>query len=221
MTSSKIVYSHESIGDVVSAGGEGVLIVHNYFPAFSGGQIFTRFYFRFGASLYFNKLFSKVSKIIFLSHSDFRAAKYKHPKFAYKMTVCVPGAPQFDASVLGERSSNDMLISGTFDWYPKRSAYRRFWKRSLLTADAARSNYTNSYVSVITDDFVVGFKLKLLELAMRCQRVISFCDLRDELDALDIPLDFTFVRSDEEFEIARKAAMSKGDYSLAGKESDP
>ena len=30
---------------------------------------------------------------------------------------------------------------------------------------------------------------------MRCQRVISFCDLRDELDALDIPLDFTFVRA--------------------------
>ena len=77
------------------------------------------------------------------------------------MTVCVPGAPQFDASVLGERSSNDMLISGTFDWY-LNGRRRRFWKRSLLTADAAGSNYTNSYVSVITDDFVVGFKLKLL-----------------------------------------------------------
>ena len=212
-----VIYSHESIGDVVSAEGESVLIVHNYFPAFSGGSFFSRLYFRFGSRLYFNRLFEKVKKIIFLSHSDLLAAKHAHPLVASKMAICVPGAPQVDTSVLGERESTDILISGTFDWYPKRSAYKRFEKRSLMGEVVALSSYTNSYISVITDDFVVGFKLKLLELAVRCQRVISFCDLRDEVRALDIPLDFVFVTCNEEFRNARESAICKGDYSLEEK----
>ena len=208
------IVSHEMLGELCGRFGPTCFIVHNYFPGLVAKSQLYQALFRVGAKRFFDQCFSKSDFIVFLSHFDLENAKADFPNYECKMRIFVPGIKEVWTPPLERRGSVNIGETGSNDWLLKGISDRRFWRLVGRSVCVEKLDPMTHYMGVIKDDFNVGFKLKLMELAQNFQRIISFCDLSAELEALQIPVSFAYVRSKAEFFEAYHNFCEIGDYSL-------
>ena len=181
--SQRIVCSHESLFGLVSSSAVDMLIVHNYFPAFEfPKQRVLQFYYRAGARQYFARSFIRAKHVVFLSARDRAYAIKDFPGLASKAHFFPP--PPYPARLL-ERRTDVVHVSGTANWLPKRlsrlteAESREFLSRGFLPSDFGAA--IHPAFGLIQDRFVVGFKLKLMQMVYSRDVIASMCNLDQDL----------------------------------------
>jgi len=182
----QIICSHEALFSAVKNIPTSVLIVHNYFPAFSfPGQRLLEGYYRTGARRHFSEYFCGAGSVVFLSARDYRHAVEDFPGIASKAQILPP--PPFAAPLL-ERRLDLVHVSGSEDWLPKRlsrlSASERaaIHDHGLVICDFGSE--INPAFGLINDRFVVGFKLKLMQMIYSRDVIASLSDVSEDLHSV-------------------------------------
>jgi len=116
-----------------------------------------------------------------------------------KVVVLNPGAPGHRAFDLSGPLLPEIVISGTYDWYPKRRDLARFMAEFIeskstlrlikrddfrLTPSSVGTSPTGVRFGVVTDRFEAGFKLKILEYVADGCIVISYSEFPAELQRI-------------------------------------
>jgi len=182
----QIICSHEALFSAVKGISASVLIVHNYFPAFSfPGRRLLECYYRTGARGHFSEHFRGAGNVVFLSARDYRRAAAAFPGISSKSQILPP--PPFMAPLL-ERRLDLVHISGSEDWLPKRlsrlSASERaaIHDHGLVICDFGSE--INPAFGLINDRFVVGFKLKLMQMIYSRDVIASLSDVSEDLHSV-------------------------------------
>lgn len=214
----KIIISHEVLGSNCENLKNYIFIVHNYFPAITGSISFhLKLYYKLGSKSYFNKIFKNASKIIFISWHDFEAANLDFPIYSYKFKLIQPGYIRKFNYPFNNRVSKFINNPGSNDWFLKKHALKKFLSLNIDNCIFSNEFDNSNFISVICDNFNVGFKLKLIELAQSFQRIISFVDIKSELDKMGLDVDVIIVNDKKSFITAYHNFLLKGDYTLSEK----
>lgn len=139
----------------------------------------------------------KVRSIVVLSQRDRDIVLEIAPKKL--VLVAPPGAPPATDLNAAAELRCDLVISGTFDWFPKKRDMQKFdleFAEAVLTYpvlnDGAQINDGQVRFGVITDRFAAGHKLKtMFYIANNCL-VLSYCDVSSDFE--DLPFSSRFIR---------------------------
>lgn len=182
----KLVVSHEAYFELAFGAKVDVLIVHNYMPGFSfPGLRPLEHYYQLGSVRYFESAFKGARNIVFLSHRDLKNALGNHPHIEGRSCVIQPPPKSVD---LGRRRVDLVHVSGSGAWLPKRlsrlssRSRQQFTEKGFELADFG-SEPTPAF-GLIHDRFVVGFKLKLMQMMYSRDVIASTVDLSDEIEAI-------------------------------------
>jgi len=211
------IVSHEALYELVDRILVHCFIVHNFFCEFSfHGLGAIDLFYRTGSYEIYLKVFSSSERIMFLSSREMRLAGLMFPEYRNKFFFCPPGYNASSNPSMGVRCSDVVELPGTADWLPKKISYFLNVRRGLpCSGELVSGEHESSYISIIYDAFLSGFKLKLIEMARHGKSVISFTDLREELASIgfsDLP--YRFVRTRAEFATALRHFQSAGDMAL-------
>jgi len=181
------IVSHELLIPLVSQIKPELFIVHNFLPAFQWHQgRLSEHYFRLGSDSYFKKAFDSAKNIVVLSA---REQSYIYDMWAYKTYHLPPGVKVVDPSKISPIDISLVKRTGSTGWYPKR--------KSIISDNEIMRAFNTDNISnetklhargfgLIEDQFLSGFKLKLLEYIQKGDFVVSRVNLRDEIDALGL-----------------------------------
>ena len=182
----RLVVSHEAFFGLSEYFPVDALIVHNYMPGFSfPSHRWLEPYYKAGSHTFMGRAFEAAKLIIFVSYRDHALAILNFPEIAGRAHV-LPPPPKTIA--LGPRRSDVIHVSGSEQWLPKRMSRLKDMDVALLNRAGFSlldfEDAPNPAFGIITDSFLVGFKLKLMQM-INCKDVIaSMVDLREEIDAI-------------------------------------
>lgn len=139
----------------------------------------------------------KVRSIVVLSKRDRDIVQEIAPK--KPVFVAPPGAPPATDLSPAALLRCELVISGTFDWFPKKRDMQKFdreFAEAGLTypvlTDGAQIGDGDVRFGVITDRFAAGHKLKtMFYIANNCV-VLSYCDVSSDFE--DLPFSSRFIR---------------------------
>ena len=180
------IVSHEFLIPLVLELEPDIFICHNFFPAFtwrtwSGFQI----YCRLGATSHFKAAIKSAKNTIVLSvREKVEIAQRLKATVVYEPPGIVPLRSQVAPIDLKR-----VRRSGSTGWYPKRRCLMseteiKKWFGSDI--DLGYDSPTSRGFALIEDQFLSGFKLKLLEHLYNGEFIVSRADLRAELEGLEI-----------------------------------
>lgn len=181
------IVSHELLIPLVCKIKPEVFIVHNFLPAFQWDQgRIKEHYFRLGSHNYFREAFGSAKNVVVLS---VREQSYINDKWAYKTCLLPPGINVVDPNRVSPIDMSLVRRTGSTDWYPKR-------KSVIPDNEIMRAFHTDNInyetelnlrgFGLIEDQFLSGFKLKLLEYIQNGDFVVSRVDLQDEIGSLGL-----------------------------------
>jgi hypothetical protein len=210
------VVSHEGLHDLLDTVPVDCFIVHNYFTEFDFPRLkVINPLYRLGSDKVFFRIFSESRRVVFLSAREKRLASERYPEFAQKFSCNPPGHNAKSAYFNGTRDGSLVEMPGTLDWVPKKLSYWLNIGSGLpIDGELVRGESPGSFISVVYDSFLSGFKLKLVEMAKHGKSIISFCDVEEELLSIgfeDLP--YRFVESRLDLGEAIKYFRRQGDLS--------
>ena len=181
------ILSHETVFSAAEAVRPDLLIAHNYPPNFLWPQnVLFQSAYRWRALGAFRRA-SKFSKqLLVLSERERRAAQAQLDidVFAEPPGVRVDGAADLPIDV------NLLRRSGSMDWMPKRRSLIKpedlaKMRQGMPELQVADCEGKRGFL-LIEDQFLSGFKLKLLDGLFRGDFVLSRADLADEIQWLGL-----------------------------------
>ena len=175
-----LVISHENLSDYAYFLSPDVFVIHNVFSSFSYPRNRPLTYvYKLGAKRTEQKVLRNSQRIICLS---LREEKILLKANKADVRRVVPVGNTFFSDKF---NSKELVIDGTYGWWPKRLNMITPKMRTAIKNLGYEifSNYSadRAQITLITDEFVVGFKLKLSQAAQRGDVIISFADIGDEL----------------------------------------
>lgn len=185
----KLIVSHELLIPIVKILKPDLFIIHNFFPTFvwPEGSVYEA-YCRLGSAMYYKNGLSEAENVVFLSKREQNLAQ---EKFEISGHYLPPGLRVSKQAVPGIKKINLALVkkTGTAEWYPKR---RSSISDSIISDQFETENISSTGAGqergfgLVEDQFLSGFKLKVLEHLQTGDFIISRVDLQDELHALGI-----------------------------------
>lgn len=182
----KVVVSHEMLIPLALELAPDIFIIHNFFPSFSW-RAWSGFqaYCRLGAEEHFKCAIHRAKNTIVLS-----ARERAEIAFRYGVSVVYepPGIQPSIADIVPINLSH-IRRSGSARWYPKRRSLmseRQIRKWFGSDIDLGSDSRDLRGFALIEDQFLSGFKLKLLEHLYNGEFIVSRADLRTELRGLGI-----------------------------------
>lgn len=181
-----VIISHESLGKLAIELNPNLFIIHNLFSHFKSPNFFLNSFYRF-CSLSFEKKILKNSKnVLFLSKREFKIIK----DLGYNNILCEPpGLKSIEFPKIN--NYNTLKIINSYDWIAKRLSKSTESEIECLskkfTIEYKENNQSNCVF--IEDNFVVGFKLKLIEAIYNGDFIFSKVDLKDEIIGLGLNAD--------------------------------
>lgn len=187
----QILVSHECLGDYAVRVKADHFIFHNLFSTFYFKENFLlNSYYRFYSRIFERKILNYCKNVYVLSN---REHKYLQNNIGYKAERIVPAGTTKYSDIFDNKK---IIISGTNNWLPKRlSKMPSYIETELIKSGfyIERDYASNSAgISIITDKFNVGFKLKISQAAQRGDVIISMVDLSMELETFNYPLENYF-----------------------------
>jgi len=217
----RIICSHEALFGAVCGIPIDLLIVHNYFPAFSFARHkLIEIYYRTGARQYLSPFFRSARHILFLSERDRRHAVLQHSGIADKSFVLFPPPSEI---ALHKRRMDILHVSGTENWLPKRLCRLSITELSEIRMNGFQlcdfGTATNPAFGLITDRFVVGFKLKLMQMIYSRDIIASRCDVSEDMHSIapDYPFFAQVGSVAEALEYFRSVTLSYSPEEIDGK----
>lgn len=182
-----VILSHEIFSDLSKILQPDLFIIHNLFSIFESPNFLIKTYYRLFSSVTEKKVFKFSRKVLILSS---REMKYLSKLYSLDKIICEP--PGIKEISKTNVDYSKIKISGSYDWLPKRLSRLSDIERSELDKfiNIIDSNNNITSCSLIEENFVSGFKLKLLQMIFFGDVIFSMVDLKDELDFLG--LDSTF-----------------------------
>ena len=211
------IVSHEGLYGLLDTITVDCFIIHNYFTEFDFPRLrVINPLYRVGSDKIFFRIFAESERVVFLSAREKRLASERYPEFAGKFWCHPPGHNIRSAYFNGKRDGWAVELPGTVDWIPKKLSYWMNVRSGLpIDGELVHGESPGSYISVVYDSFVSGFKLKLVEMAKHGKSIVSFCDLEEELLAMGFEgLPYMFVKSRAELGAAIERFRRQGDLSV-------
>lgn len=176
------IISHESLIDLCDRLEPDLFIVHNLFSSFSFERKKSiQLIYRFLSFKYYKRAFPFCKNILLLSKREQVIAEEKFNR----IFLCEPPGIKNNELNVFPLDKNKIKRSGSHNWLPKKLS---LWPESFFTSAALNHSVhlvdENKHVrsiALIEDQFLSGFKLKLLEMVYDGNTIISSVDLRDEL----------------------------------------
>lgn len=216
------IVSHEGLHDLLDSFPVDCFIIHNYFSEFDFPRLrIVNPLYRFGSDKIYLKIFTQCARVIFLSAREKRLASERYPEFSEKFYCSPPGHNAASVYFSGARDASVIEMPGTLDWVPKQISYCLNIGFGLpVEGTLIRGESSGSFISVVYDSFLSGFKLKLVEMAKHAKSIVSFCDLEEELFSLGFEeLPYCYVRNRSEFIEAVAYFRRRGDLSRQDREA--
>ena len=183
------ILSHESIFACAEAIRPDLLIAHNYPPAFVWPEsaLFQSAY-RWGALAEFRQACRFSKALLLLSERERRLAQ---GQLDVEVFAEPPGLRPLSGPCL-KADLNLIRRSGSTDWYPKRRSLIKGRELNNLASSVPGARVEDSSDArgfmLIEDQFLSGFKLKLIDGIFRGDFVLSRVDLSDEIQWLGLDL---------------------------------
>lgn len=197
----KVIISHESLFDLSDVIDVDCLLVHNYFSAFKFKNFkLLEIYYRLGSRKFYERAYNSAKSVFFISHREYRIACTEHFGLERVSDICIPPPNNSNRSA---RSNDVIHLSGSEGWFPKRICklkahqVRKIKEYGYHVSDLERN--VRPANALITDQFEVGFKLKLSQMLHSRDVIASLSDLSDEINKLCFGHPFyKYVRSVDE-----------------------
>jgi hypothetical protein len=203
-----IIISHEGLGSLVPILKPDLFIFHNVFSIFDSPNRFLNFYYRLGAGKFEKFIVTNSKNVLTLS---FREQKHLNKKFS-KVILCEPpGLRTID--ICDYKDFSKIKLTGSYDWLPKKLS--RLTKKELShlekNFEIIEEDNEETNVSLIEENFLAGFKLKLMQMLYRGDYIFSRVDLKEEIESLGLRSDlFFYIKNINE--INQILALNKKDY---------
>lgn len=179
------IVSHEALFGSLIRTSVDAAIVHNYFPRFHypGARLMNRYY-TLGTKSYFRRAFASARIIVFVSKQDLDAAVAGDPSIVSR-AFYLPPPPR--PMPIGKRRLDQIHVSGTCGWWPKR---RSRMSEADLAAGTSRGysfvdfeGTAEPSFAFVSERFSVGFKLKVMQMVYAHDVIASLTDLASEIEA--------------------------------------
>lgn len=191
-----LILSHESLLKISKYIAVDYFVLHNLFSKLETHNLFVRLYYRINAKRHESYMANISKGILTLSSREEEILLLREYPASVKRII------PYGNTNFSEFDGRSITIDATYNWFPKR--LNKPGLEVLQRIEDMGFKISHTYdegkmagISILTDRFVVGFKLKLGQAVQRGDVIISFSDLRGELSVFAgyNSNDFYFVKS--------------------------
>ncbi|MBO2661850.1 MULTISPECIES: hypothetical protein [Shewanella] len=195
------IVSHEALIDICEFIRPDLFIVHNLFSHFEfRTKKIIEFLYRFNSFKTYKNAFKSSREVLFLSDRERRIASAIFDRDFF----CEPPGLKTVEQLTLKLDKGVVKRAGSSTWLPKKLS---LWSEKKVEQHIKNNGLEICYedcnvraISLIEDQFLSGFKLKLLEMCYSGDTIISSVDLTDELKALGLlQNNFLFVDNLDDF----------------------
>lgn len=206
-----LVISHEGLSSLLSVIRPNLFIIHNVFSNYESPNIYINIYYKFRSLNEERRILNGSNKVLVLSN---REKQYIEKKFR-KSVLCEPPGILNDLTQQFNFNSRQILLSGSYKWLPKKlSQFKKSQKLKLKNSFKLIDHSQGvGCIGVIEDNFVVGFKLKLIQMLVNGDYIFSRVKLDQELYALGLNTKYVeYFKNFEEFHKMIQKDFDKKDF---------
>lgn len=190
----KIIISHETLLDLAKEVKPDLFIIHNLFSIFKSPNIFLNIIYRLMAKKAEKSILNYSKNILVLSYRE-----KIHLQNTYKKINIIVEPPGLKSIKKPSKIDLNVLkITGSKEWLPKKLSSLKEHeilklKKNFILCD---KELVESNCSLIEENFLAGFKLKLLEMIYNGDLIFSKVDLKNEIKNLGLRDDLFFLIKD-------------------------
>lgn len=184
-----IIISHEHLSSLTKYIKPDLFIFHNVLSIFKSPNILLNLYFRLFSKKLEKKIINSSKNILVLSKREQLYLKNKYPK----SFLCEPPGLK-DLSLPAIVDLGKIKLPGSNAWMPKKLSKLSSVDIKLLSLSYKIEFNENfeSNLALIEDNFLAGFKLKLIEMLYNGDVIFSRVDLKQEIKGLGLMDDLFF-----------------------------
>lgn len=182
----KTIVSHESLSSICKYITPDLYIFHNVFSYFSSNNLILNFLYKLGSTYEEKKIIYASKNILVLSE---RENTYLTQKYTNQNFICEPpGIKNNHVNKNIYLLKEKLKLMGSKDWLPKKitSLTNREIKSLNYFFEIDYTENKNSSFALIDEKFLVGFKLKLIEMLFNGDIIFSRSNLENEIKHLGL-----------------------------------
>jgi len=203
-----VIVSHEGLGNVALLLKPDLFIFHNVFSIFKSPSKFLNFYYRLHSGRFERNIINNSKNILTLS---VREQKHLIKKFSKEIFREPPGLRTL--KICNHQDFSKIKITGSYEWLPKKLS--RLTVNELLylgkNFEVVNEDNEETNISLIEENFLAGFKLKLLQMLYQGDYIFSRIDLTEEIESLGLRSEL-FIYIKDLKEIEKFSPLNKEDY---------
>jgi hypothetical protein len=179
------IVSHEVLGALAEILRPELFIFHNLFSSFEySKRPLIQFYYRLGSRKIESRIIYNSKNTLVLSKRELQIATNRYP--VASISYHPPGINPY-VKYLNEMDEKAIRRLGTSSWLPKRISLLSKTELQLLSDSGyniVNEDFPKRSISIIEDEFISGFKLKLFDALQRGDVVLSFVDISAEVNTV-------------------------------------